>query len=717
MKFVMKKLFDSLVTKNAKQRPEDNSHVMNKILSTIMSSSILMIVGIIVLLGPIIILVMYYLIITPNLDTILFAELKPGSTTSDPWLNEILQNTGKNYTTDCLNNDLKCVNEQEKQFQVEMRYIFDYYKRAYGVNIYTSLTTATVLYDEMDYDEYFRNFDFSSKISWLALNGPVATDLDYNALNAYLHNVSKKQISKIVDRWCVKYDEYGRLIDRFLKDTIDKLDVDEFPERLPYCPAGYVREPEIDYYHDLEKYEKYLKEEFIPENITLPKEEETRNLQINTISDFIFNLSSLARFIVYDTAPSTAFSLYTSNCSNITVADPKNPSKNGTYTLEEYVAGVITNEAGGLSYETLKAQAVAARSFVIAQTNNCQSSVTSTTDSFQSFNPEPTPIAIQAANDTAGQVLTYNNNVIVAYYSAYPRDGMQWAGTNGCSVTCSTDTCTTILYKAPTLAGWEFTMPKTNSNGNYWNDLSLTEQTGHCIGMSQVGAEYLATQGYTYEQILNTFYDTGAGVEISQLNFINKEGLRLTSSGFWTREARPVRDNGFFYSAANTSFDAGFEGECVWYAVGRANEILSSEGINYNWTYARDGGTFCDSSNFDKNHFQVSRDYTQPKEGALVVWKNGSEAGHVAVIESVNADGTVNIGEAGVSFGVTNSSHDFWTSLNTLSLSKKKEERTKNCEGNGSGCFSLATNVSLSSVNHRWGSYEFQCYIYLTDPK
>ena len=726
MKFLFKKLVESVASKYSKQKPDDHSHIMNKLFHNLGLFPFIFFSCIGIMFFATIVLVLYYFILSPSLNVIMFSELKPGTTMSDATLNDMWDQTGSNYTTNCLNHDEGCVNEKEKQFQIEMRNIFDYYRRAYGVSIYTSLTTATVLYDVMDYDVYFDTFDFANMIPLTDLNGPVSSNLSYGALNAYLHHVSKKQISKRVEKYCNLYDKFGTLIDRYLAGTDDKLDVDNFPERLPYCLPNYTKVPIITYYHDLDKYKKYLKEEYIPDNITLPKEDS--QFQIDVVTNFMFDLSSLARYIIYDTAPSSAFTVYSSSCSSITVADPKHPEKNGTYSLEDYVAGVVSDEVGGFSFETLKAQAVAVRSYVISTTNNCQNPVTNTTASYQSFNPNPSQMAIEAAQATAGEVLTRNGQVITAYYSAYPRDGVQWAGTDGCSVSCNNGQCTTTLYKSPTLAKWEFVMPETNSSGKYWNGLSLSNQGGHCIGMSQIGAEYLATQGYTYDKILSTFYDTGAGVSISKLNFVNKDGLQLTSSGFYSRTQRPNRENGFFYTDHNTSFAAGNEGECVWYAVGRANEILTSSGINYTWKYAGNGGNFCDGVDFDMGHFQVSRDYTQPKVGALVSWKNGSAAGHVAVIEAVHEDGTVDIGEAYVKEGglvgegarfSTNTA--FWAEqkrlLNTQGIQAKKNISEENCESNGSGCYKLARNVPLNQIYRRWNTYQFQCYIYLTEPR
>lgn len=177
---------------------------------------------------------------------------------------------------------------------------------------------------------------------------------------------------------------------------------------------------------------------------------------------------------------------------------------------------------------------------------------------------------------------------------------------------------------------------------------------------------------------------------------------QVDPTGYAARTSKPVRPNEYYF------FDGLLnEGECAWYAKGRVKEILASAGSDYNWTYGGNGGTWCDSEN--AKDFTIVKDYTKPKKGSIVVWKYGAY-GHVAVIESVNSDGTVDISEAGLAFanGHGKSRDAIWAMPWGDENSKARKEK---CEVNG--CFNYASHVGLSDVKLRWGSYRFACYIYL----
>ena len=99
-----------------------------------------------------------------------------------------------------------------------------------------------------------------------------------------------------------------------------------------------------------------------------------------------------------------------------------------TLTLEEYVAGVVNNEMGeGAGYESLKAQAVAARSAYIDRTNFCTTNeIVPNSPAFQTFKPidlEARPYEIMnvlAARETQGEILTFSHASYTTMYSSYP---------------------------------------------------------------------------------------------------------------------------------------------------------------------------------------------------------------------------------------------------------------------------------------------------------
>lgn len=180
----------------------------------------------------------------------------------------------------------------------------------------------------------------------------------------------------------------------------------------------------------------------------------------------------------------------------------------GTYPLEQYVAGVISAENNFIdsnepdNIESMKAQAVAARTYAIKQTDYCTRSIGDSSSS-QNFSKSINEKAQLAANQTAGQVLTYKGEIFMSEYDSFYCKG---------STSCE--------YKKE---------PFIDSSGNTtWNPakavnthiVTISESMasraagGHGHGMSQLGSNYLQTQGWKYDAILKYFY--ADGVQITQ---------------------------------------------------------------------------------------------------------------------------------------------------------------------------------------------------------
>lgn len=89
----------------------------------------------------------------------------------------------------------------------------------------------------------------------------------------------------------------------------------------------------------------------------------------------------------------------------------------GTFNLEDYVKRIY-EVPGDWPSEALKAQAIAARSYALAYTNNGASSICAT-ESCQVFKPDPKGGSWeQAVNDTAGKVMIQGGKPIKAWYSS-----------------------------------------------------------------------------------------------------------------------------------------------------------------------------------------------------------------------------------------------------------------------------------------------------------
>ena len=155
-------------------------------------------------------------------------------------------------------------------------------------------------------------------------------------------------------------------------------------------------------------------------------------------------------------------------------------------TLEEYLMGVVPSEMPSKwNQEALKAQAIAARSYAVANLGKRASKgfdlKDNTEDQAYGGATSETSHTNRAVMDTKGIVVTYNRQVIPAYYCASA--GGQTINSGNV---------------------WTKDLPYLRSVPSFDNG---TRKMGHGIGMSQYGANNLAQQGYNAFQILTYFYN------------------------------------------------------------------------------------------------------------------------------------------------------------------------------------------------------------------
>ena len=129
---------------------------------------------------------------------------------------------------------------------------------------------------------------------------------------------------------------------------------------------------------------------------------------------------------------------------------------------------------------------------------------------------------------------------------------------------------------------------------------------------------------------------------------------------------------------------------------------------------APNGGAYCNSA--WAQNYPVSYDINNPKQGSLISWTNGSEAGHVAVVEKVNNDGSILISEMYVKLGqYGQSAPDILWPLSGEEVRAKRKYNCREYEG-ASGCFQTRTLTKQQIYSSGWGgNYAFKCYIYLLD--
>lgn len=264
----------------------------------------------------------------------------------------------------------------------------------------------------------------------------------------------------------------------------------------------------------------------------------------------------------------------------VLVSNNKDKSNPFTIDLEEYIIGVVAGEMpASFNMEALKAQAIASRTYAMYKMKNVNNYVLSTTINDQVYlNMEQMKSKwgndfdyyynrVKSAVDaTKGQVITYNDNLIISYYFAI---------SNG-----FTDNATNVFnenraYLVSVESNWDKnysaysstrTMIKSNfcnklriscdsininnisrDTNNYVRSLNINGKTftgkdifnklglksmdfdisvsgdnviiktlgfGHGVGMSQYGAQGMAKEGYTYDKILKHYYQN---TEISNL--------------------------------------------------------------------------------------------------------------------------------------------------------------------------------------------------------
>lgn len=188
----------------------------------------------------------------------------------------------------------------------------------------------------------------------------------------------------------------------------------------------------------------------------------------------------------------------------------------GDYTIDEFIEGVVYNEARAWtdSLDTLKAHAVAARTYLVnrgkVENGTCYMTVGGNTMGFT----KSTNAAIhQAVTETSGEYIMVNGQI---------SKQAEW------DALCITN---------PDTTGSTYTICQKNqqipkewfSKVKLFGTISWYNKHSHGRGMSQYGAYYLATvQGKSYKDIINYYYGADIGTIITQ----SKEGFVMPINTF-----------------------------------------------------------------------------------------------------------------------------------------------------------------------------------------
>lgn len=184
--------------------------------------------------------------------------------------------------------------------------------------------------------------------------------------------------------------------------------------------------------------------------------------------------------------------------------------------FEEYVAAVTASELASGGLEGCKAQAVAARTFAVSRgvlNGKAISDSSSVAQAYRAtrYNARLYPVPLQAAQETAGEILTYNGKPISAVYSS----------SNGGRTVSSQER-------------WGSIRPYLIAQEDPWDAAAGHKKNGHGVGMSQCGARYAAGLGISYRDILAFYYPgtqltTGYGKAVNAVRFHSEKADKVVA--------------------------------------------------------------------------------------------------------------------------------------------------------------------------------------------
>lgn len=220
-----------------------------------------------------------------------------------------------------------------------------------------------------------------------------------------------------------------------------------------------------------------------------------------------------------------------------------------TLGLDEYLYGVVKSEMGlkykpdgeensiDIGIEALKAQAVASRSYAVNKINTSESEeydLVSTTSN-QVYKPGEVNERVKEAVDaTSGQVMTYNGEIICAYFYA-ASGGHTEAPENVWS------------SKVPYLKGVEDPYEPEIANKTYWSKAYTTKELEELIGDIGDIIDIEVTKISENDRVTElTFYGTEGEKKLAKNNIRTKLGTTKIRSQWFTVEYDEENDQYIF---------------------------------------------------------------------------------------------------------------------------------------------------------------------------
>ena len=526
--------------------------------------------------------------------------------------------------------DEECQEIEENNFYEHIDEVYEEYLQEKNVRLNVSLLTATLTYAE----------------PFTTLDDEEITSIEDLAPSNYINfRKSDKKVDelavKMVSHCCYENgSEYMAPNGEHMCQGSDGKDYDDIDYE---CPEDVYKEIDGEqvlvteyterYKLDVERYEQYLREDFVKKFYFDDKDLPSVGLKVDDAVDEIF-----LRVAMYDNL--TGQGSYTrvyGHCSGVTVVDDDGEII-GTYDLEDYVASIISEETySGQSMEAYKALAVAIRTLTLSTTDNCSQPVSNA-----NYDEDYQDYAKEAAQATDGQILLYNDRIFASEYDSF----------------CNNSSCNYGTENGQRYADY-IKLPNEEQHRVYLSSEYYDMiDGGSGRGLSIVASYQLADEGMTYSEILEYFYSPGVMVS----NMITVNGNSYISTSTAPNTVAEVQERAAYYAAmgvvtiAGQQFDmsilynsdASNLGQCVWYARSRALELIYNSNMDdaskiramnaISGVAANGNGWY---SNSYLNIFDKSSDSHLPMPGAIVSWSGGSNVctpgcGHVAIVESVD---------------------------------------------------------------------------------
>jgi len=201
--------------------------------------------------------------------------------------------------------------------------------------------------------------------------------------------------------------------------------------------------------------------------------------------------------------------------------------------VEEYVKGVVPYEMStGWPAEALKAQALAAKSYAIAEGS------VEVTDRSQVYGPNRFADTTAAVEAVRGIYLAYERKIVTPFFFGH----------------CSGRT------RTPSQAGWAASSDRTFLQPVAC-ECGFKGYFGHGIGMCQEGAKAMANRGATYDQILRHYY---TGIEFVDENLQPVTSLAAVQEPMLT----------YVVQAGDTLLTIAAKFGVEWGAIFQANSTL-----------------------------------------------------------------------------------------------------------------------------------------------